>query len=509
MSAGIIMGDAAMDQEPPSRSFFTSLKGKSIVFVCALFAYALVLVFYVFDQKSDMVAQLAQLESFQQQGDALIEADLAAFSTISELFVLSGKPSRREVVGRVHVQFTVLQQKYARLLPLFPDRASSIRTLIQYLAAAVMNPSSANLTVLSEQLRKSKSQLEALLAQNRSTRKKLLSEYLRQSDRVALVSVLSGLFGLLVMGVVVALFFGRLTGDLLGLHRRVNQIVGGYRGASLASARSDELGELIEGVNQMAERLGEREQQLEIVRQKKFHQDKMGTIGHLAAGIVHEVGNPVAAILGLAEESSRGLEQGDADTEGVRTNLKYILTYADKLRVISEDLAAFNKPKVTEYEWINLNQLVNDVENITSYDERWYGIHVNTNLDPGLPAIQGVGEQLSQVLLNLLENSFESMIALDGRSPLVEVKTSALEGEQNGVRLEITDNGCGIEPDKMDRVFDAFYTTKEADRGSGLGLLLCHAIITTHGGSIDLSSESGKGTRVVIQLPLDGANKGC
>ncbi len=501
---------------PPSRSTTArgggSLRTKSTLFLLLLFAYSIALAGYVLYQKSKLVEQLAVLAEIQEQESALVEADLAAFSAITELFMIVDPQGRDAVLNRVHVHFTQLQRNYSRLESLYPDRADAFKAMLRLLAETIVRPDTEHLVALRDQLADNKARLDQLLSQNRARRQSALNQYLNQSNRVALQSLSLGVCGLVALGIVVAVFFGRLTSDLLRLHRRVDQIVQGYRGAPLQARRNDEVGELIAGVNEMADRLRGREQELEIERYKQFHLDKMGAIGHLAAGIVHEVGNPVAAILGLAQECKDALNAGDEreagdvrntrdelDREQLAANIDYIAQYAERLRLISEDLAAFNRPRREPYELLDINELIANIENILRYDERWYGIRLVTDMDQGVSAIRGASDQLSQLIMNLVVNSLESIDPLLPRQGQVVVKTRRCD---DGVQVEVRDNGCGISAEEQARVFDAFYTTKDA-KGSGLGLLLSSSIVTDHGGYIRLESTPGEGTCVRVFLPYD------
>ncbi|WP_210398072.1 sensor histidine kinase [Motiliproteus sediminis] len=477
-----------------------SLKGKSALFLVVLFTYCLGLAAYVLYQKGLLVRQLEELTRIQERETVLVEADLAAFSAITDLFVMTDVGGREDVLNRVHLHFTQLQQRYARLLVLYPDRAPPFKEMLRKLAETLVQPTPEAMALLRRELADNKRRLDELMNQNREMRQQATAAYLARSDQVALVSLLLGVVGLALLGFVVALFFGRLTRDLLGLHRRVGQIVTGYRGAPLERHREDELGELISGVNAMANDLRQREQELEIERQKQFHLDKMGTIGHVAAGVVHEVGNPVAAIIGLADEA-RGLLQENTPeaVESGRSNLTMISDYAERLRQITEDLAALNRPQQEEFCLLDLNELIDGVEKVLRYDERWYGLRLQFDLDRSMPALNGVSDQLSQLVMNLVVNACESLEVARPANPLVCVTTAAIPG---GVRLVVEDNGGGMSEEVRERAFEAFYTTKES-KGSGLGLLLCGSIVSAHHGRLAIFSQPGEGCRVEVELPLE------
>ena len=477
--------------------FIRSLRGKSILFLVFLFGYSLLLAFFVLYQKASLLEQLAAIDRLQQQEQVLVEADLAAFSAISELFVMAEPSGRQQVLDRVHQQFVELQQRYSRLLELYPDRAPEFRVMLRNLAETLVRPTPENLLALRNALAMNKQQLDQLLANNRIKHQQALEAYLKKSDWVAQVSLLFAGIGLGMLGWVVAIFFRKQVRDIEQLHGRVGEIVEGYRGGPLESRRDDELGELIEGVNQMASSLRQREQELEIERHKQFHVDKMGAIGHMAAGLVHEVGNPVAAILGLAHECQEKAGKVGAEAE-MQANLSMIVDYTERLQRITEDMAAFHRP-VQSSVWLDLNELVMSIDNLLHYDERWYGIQLEKELAPQLPAIMGDADQLSQLLMNLVVNGFEAIESARPESPRVVIRTSVTEG---GVLLSVEDNGSGLTEEQQQRAFEAFYTTKPG-KGSGLGLLLCSSIASAHGGYIRLQPGEEAGLTAEVFLPQE------
>lgn len=485
-------------QESPRLPFARSLRGKSILFLGLLFAYSLFLAVFVLYQKTLLLEQLAAVNQLQQQEKALVEADLAAFGAITELFVMAEPGGRQMVLDKVHEQFAQLQRRYAGLLQLYPDRATDFREMLRSLADTLVRPTPNNMLVLRNALAANKRELDELLARNRIKNKLAIDAYIERSDRVAQISLLLASIGLGLLGWIVAIFFRKQVLHIEQIQQRVGQIVDGYRGEPLPNHRDDELGGLLDGVNQMASRLGQREQELEIERHKQFHVDKMGTIGHMAAGLVHEVGNPVAAILGLAHECQDSLSELGAETASVRANLTMIIDYTERLSRVTDDMAAFNRPHQATT-WMDLNELVMRVDNLLHYDERWYGIALEKKLDPQLPAIMGDSDQLSLVLMNLVMNAFEAIEMQRPERPLVLIETQVADA---GVLLRVSDNGCGLTEEQQQRAFEAFYTTKQ-DKGSGLGLLLCSSIVSGHEGYLRLLPHQDQGLCVEVYLPRD------
>ncbi len=248
------------------------------------------------------------------------------------------------------------------------------------------------------------------------------------------------------------------------------------------------------------------QRELETTRQKFFHQEKMAAIGHLAAGILHEVGNPIAAIAGAASDL-KGLavqsKQGSTECEikdDVNENIDLINEQAIRLSRITREIADFASPKQRERELLDLNGLINSTARLLSYDRRFRTIKMDLQLDRELPAISGVADQLTQVFMNLLLNAMDASMAIPKDKRQIQV-TSNLTRDQ--VSVSVRDFGSGMSPETRDRALEPFYTTKPVGQGSGLGLSLCDSIIHAHGGSIELHSEPNMGTRIQVNLPVE------
>jgi len=247
------------------------------------------------------------------------------------------------------------------------------------------------------------------------------------------------------------------------------------------------------------------EQELEATRQQSFHSEKMAAVGQLAAGIIHEVGNPVAAISGAIDSirrqqaSSPGATAAvtDADAESVDIIASQINRLADLTREISE----FAAPPTPERRLLDLNQLVRSGVNLLRFDPRWRDIMVQLSLDHNIPAIHGSADQLTQVLFNLLMNAADACENLPDRKPSIDVSTFPENGQ---VCMTVADNGCGMDDDVEAHAFDPFFSTKAPGKGIGLGLGLCRNLIEEHGGNCDIETRAGAGTTIQVCLPVDG-----
>jgi PAS domain S-box-containing protein len=247
------------------------------------------------------------------------------------------------------------------------------------------------------------------------------------------------------------------------------------------------------------------QEELEKTRQQYFHQEKMAAIGHLAAGILHEVGNPIAAIAGAASELKTVNVGGQRQSgecphdDVVSRNIDLIDTQATRLGKITREIADFASPRPRERELLDLNSLLRSTASLLAYDRRFRDVQLKLHLDHDLPAIFGVADQLTQVFMNLLINAMDACGACGVSDPRILI-ISAYENER--VRVSVQDNGCGMSEETVSKVMEPFYTTKPVGKGTGLGLSLCDSIALSHGGSLEIESQEGQGTTVHLFLPL-------
>ena len=241
------------------------------------------------------------------------------------------------------------------------------------------------------------------------------------------------------------------------------------------------------------------QRELDTSRQQYFHHDKMVAIGQLAAGILHEVGNPIAAIAGAAAEAKHSHVASGQD-DAVSRNLELIEEQITRLGKITREIADFASPKTRERELLDLNGLLRSTAQLLAYDRRFSSIGVILELDKNLPAIVGVADQLTQVFMNLLINAMDACSGHGGREDSIRV-ISDVDGDH--VHVCVQDSGIGMSQDTLAHVMELFYTTKPVGEGSGMGLSLCDTIVRAHQGRLTIDSEEGVGTRVHVILPLD------
>ena len=222
--------------------------------------------------------------------------------------------------------------------------------------------------------------------------------------------------------------------------------------------------------------------------------EKMSSLGQMISGVAHELNNPLASIVGYTQ-LIRGAAQGDGP---LHKRLEVLGREAERCRKIVQNLLSFVRHHEPEHKPLSLNQVVENVVALLRYQLRVDGIRVDSELDTGLPALEGDAHQLEQVLVNLLTNAAQA-IRQTGEPGTVTLRTRPASA--GGVMLEIRDTGPGIPETARSRIFDPFFTTKGPGEGTGLGLSLVYGIVTAHGGTIETLHHEGPGTTFRIRLP--------
>jgi len=220
------------------------------------------------------------------------------------------------------------------------------------------------------------------------------------------------------------------------------------------------------------------------------HADRLATIGQLAAGVAHELNEPLGAMLGFAQLAKKA----PGVSEAVEQDLEKIIEACLHSRKIVSKLRLFARQMPLEHSEFQLNELVEDGLSFVKSRCAKHGIRVVEHLDPGLTPIVADRGQLHQVLVNLAVNAVQAM-------PGGGVLTIRTRGEPEHVVLSVEDTGCGMTAAILDKIFLPFFTTKAVDQGTGLGLSVVHGIVTALGGTVDVDSEVGRGSKFEIHLP--------
>jgi len=260
-------------------------------------------------------------------------------------------------------------------------------------------------------------------------------------------------------------------------------------------------------VRRMADRMAESEQEKEMMNEQIIETGKLASVGELAAGIAHEINNPVAIMVEEAGWIGDLLEEEDfqegENLSEFRRALDQIRAQGKRCKEITYKLLSFARKTDSRVQEVQLNDLIEEIVAISAQRAKFSNVTVYTNLQKGLPSIQASLTELQQVFLNLINNSLDAM---DNRGGTINI-TSQLEGDD--VVIEVADNGPGIPAANLSRIFDPFFTTKPAGKGTGLGLSICYGIIKKLGGEIVVKSmiDEGATFRLNIPLPRDEKNK--
>ena len=229
------------------------------------------------------------------------------------------------------------------------------------------------------------------------------------------------------------------------------------------------------------------------VEQKAQMASRLATVGRLALGIAHEINNPLTSVIGY----SQLLMQKDIPMD-IKGDVETIHDGAQRAASIISRLLAFARWNKPQRVYIDINEIIEATLALRAYEMETGNIKVTTQLDPDLPRTMADGGQLQQVFLNVILNAETAMKLAHGRGNLL-IKTETIV---NIIRISFKDDGLGIPEENLDKIFDPFFTTREVDEGAGLGLSICHGIITEHGGRIYAQNNSGKGATFIVELPL-------
>jgi PAS domain S-box-containing protein len=228
------------------------------------------------------------------------------------------------------------------------------------------------------------------------------------------------------------------------------------------------------------------------IRQAQMERsERMASLGHMAAGVAHEIGNPLTAISSIIQ-----LLQRRIDDPTQLEQLGRVRENINRITRIVRDLVDFSRPMSPEMSLMNVNDTLSEVIGLLKHDARCRNVEFSLNLDPKLPQIMAIPDQIYQVFLNFILNSVDS--CEDVPHPEVSVST---EFDRDSVVVSVQDNGAGIPPSIKERIFEPFFTTKEVGKGTGLGLSVSHNIITRLGGSIRVESFPGN-TTFTVRFPV-------
>ena len=251
-------------------------------------------------------------------------------------------------------------------------------------------------------------------------------------------------------------------------------------------------GDLEEWGRTLEEKVRQRTEELVAMQARVAQSERLASLGMLAAGVAHEVNNPLGGILALTSLTVEDMQDDDPNRE----NLDEVIRQTERCRDIVKGLLDFSRQSKSHTELVDLNKVLEDTLFLLTKQALFFNIKLVRNLAPELPRVMADGAQFQQVLMNILMNAVQAM---DERGTIAIVTR---RGTPDCVEVTISDTGQGIPPEQIDRIFDPFFTTKASGKGTGLGLSIAYGIVSTHHGTISVRSEVGKGSTFTIRMPI-------
>jgi signal transduction histidine kinase len=321
----------------------------------------------------------------------------------------------------------------------------------------------------------------------------------RQVRDVAEKAALVALVLMLGNSIMTALYVETLIRPILNLNQTMKRAGEGDLTVRAPTRQGDEVAELADVFNRMMAELEASREREELQRAQLAHTEKMVAVGTLAAGVAHEVNNPLSGVLASIENM-----RDNPDDEEMRD--RYLTLIADGLKRIEHTVANllnFARPREIRLERTSVNHNLRHVVELVGYQFRAAGIEINMDLDEDPGAVEADHFQMEQLFLNLVLNALDAM--RDGGT--LYLRTRVRGGK---VIAEVRDTGHGIPAEIRDRIFDPFFTTREVGEGTGLGLAVSGSIVAAHGGKIELETAVGRGTtfRVIMSAMAEAGVEG-
>jgi two-component system NtrC family sensor kinase len=296
---------------------------------------------------------------------------------------------------------------------------------------------------------------------------------------------------------------GRL-GYQIDVHSKdeVGELATSFNGMSLQLRAANE--EIVAWARNLEDRVEEKSKELKRAHDHMLHVEKMASIGKMAAVVAHEINNPLSGILTYAKLLRKWIGRGDVGSDKKQEAIECLELIAGESQRCGElvkNLLTFSRTAPVNLAPTDLNTVVDRSVRLVQHQLEMNGIQLQLNLDPNLPIAQCDAAQIEQVVLALVMNAIDAM-PRGGNLWLTTRATS----DALGVQIEVRDDGSGIPPDVLPKLFEPFVSTKERGRGVGLGLAVSHNIVERHNGEIAVESELGKGTKFTVTLPLGAVN---
>ena len=238
----------------------------------------------------------------------------------------------------------------------------------------------------------------------------------------------------------------------------------------------------------------ETEQKLRQQQERLEHVTRLGTLGEMAAGIAHEINQPLTAIATYAQAAIRMLDKGMMETDRLQSVLTKMSVQADRAGQIIHRVRQLARHQTADQELVSVNGVIRDTLKLAEVDARYHQVVVDPKMQADLPRVWLNPVQIQQVVLNLMRNAIEASPA----ATHIGLRTASVSGGEE-IEIEVTDNGPGVPPELRSEIFNPFFTTRE--HGTGMGLSISRSIVLSHGGQIEVGDSTSGGARFTVTLP--------
>jgi len=322
----------------------------------------------------------------------------------------------------------------------------------------------------------------------------LEQKYVDIKQQTIFVFLMIAIVGALVSMILSYWISRRISIPLQKLVSASSELTHGNLDARVEIKSSDELGELADTFNTMASALKERDERLEAYTKSKIMEsERLAIIGQLAAGVAHELNNPLQGIVTY----SHLLLETMPNEEWSRGNLEKIVTQANRCRDIVRGLLDFSRQRKPNKTLYDVNKVLRECVSLLENQALFHNIQIKDDLDPKLPMTVIDPSQIERVFMNIIINAAEAM---DGKGKLD--LTTKFDPVERLIEATFSDTGPGITKGNLEKIFSPFFTTKDAGHGVGLGLAISYGIVSEHKGTILVESEIGKGTTFIVRIPV-------